>query len=133
MTIRLTRPGTRAATAQPVHVMATFCAAASWTTSGLATIDVMNIALVITVPWYTARTRNAIVWRPFAGSVPNAVLEMDCNIGNTTPAARAVLLGVAGARTRPVATKLWPRPQAVRTDQGASVYQILPPRPILIQ
>src|SRR5438094_7922397 len=98
MTIRLTRPGTSAATAQPVHVMATFCAAASWTTSGLATIDVMNIALVITVPWYTARTRNAIVWRPFGGSVPNAVLDIDCNVEDTTPADGGVLHGSAGAR-----------------------------------
>src|SRR6266567_3957225 len=121
MTIRLTRPGTSAATAQLVHVMATFCAAASWTTSGLATIDVMNIALVITVPWYTARTRNAIVWRPFAGSVPNAVLEMDCRIGNTTPAARAVLLGVAGARRRSVATKLKPKPNVLRPNHETSL------------
>src|SRR5438034_7210424 len=95
MTSTLTRPGTIAAVAQLVQVMAMFCAAASCTTSGLATIDVMNIALVITVPWYTASTRNAIVCRPLTGSVPSAVLEMDCRMGNTTPAARAVLLGVA--------------------------------------
>src|SRR5439155_4994078 len=106
MIIRLTKPGTRAANAQLVHVRATFCAAASCTTSGLATIAVINIALVITVPWYTANTRNAFVCRPFTGSGPITVLEMDARIGNTTPAARAVLLGVAGARMRSVATRL---------------------------
>src|SRR5438876_9421119 len=96
MTSTLTRPGTIAAVAQLVQVMAMFCAAASCTTSGLATIDVMNIALVITVPWYTASTRNAIGCRRLNGSGPSGGLQMDCRMAYTTPAGQPVLLGVAG-------------------------------------
>ena len=49
-TMRLTSPGTKAACAHPTHVITMPCAAASCATSGLATMAVRNIALVITVP-----------------------------------------------------------------------------------
>ena len=49
MTIRLTTPGTTAARAHRFHEIAIPWSSANWTTSGLATIEVTNIALVMTV------------------------------------------------------------------------------------
>ena len=61
----------------------------------------MNIAAVIISPWYSAKIKNEPIFRevPFLGSEPNDC-DNDSIIGYKTPPARAVLLGVAGAKIR---------------------------------
>src|SRR5688572_4525421 len=99
-------PGTAAANAHSPHVIVIPWFAASPTDNGLATIAVRNIALVITVPLYATRVRNALV-RPLPiGSDSGAALASDWRIGKITPPARAVLLGIAGASTKSAATRL---------------------------
>src|SRR6266699_2311919 len=97
-------PGTIAAVAQPVQEMLMPTSPASLAASGLAAIAVRNMALVMIVPWNAAIVRKAPILRavPSSDRLPY-VSESDFKIGNTTPPARAVLLGMAGASTRSVA------------------------------
>src|SRR5687767_9427975 len=95
-----------AAVAQPVQEMAMPMSPASLAASGLAAIAVRNMALVTIVPWKAATVRKAPILRavPSSGGLPYA-RESAFRIGKTTPPARAVLLGMAGANTRSVAIR----------------------------
>lgn len=78
---------------------------------GLPAIAVKNIAAVIKLPWNSVKTRNAPILRadPSFGFEPNDS-ESDLIIGNMIPPARAVLLGVAGARIKSTPTIEYAKP-----------------------
>src|SRR5688572_23370695 len=95
-----------AAVAQPVQEMAIHLAPASLAASGLAAIAGRYMAPVKSRALRAAYVRRAPTLRavPSSGRLPYA-RESAFTIGKTTPPARAVLLGMAGANTRSVAIR----------------------------
>ena len=105
-TMREINPGIIAATNQFIHVIWT-CAvfSAKLCAIGLPAIAVKNIAEVIKLPWNSVKIKNAPIFlsEPSFGDEPNDS-DKDLMIGNIIPPARAVLLGVAGAKIRSTPT-----------------------------
>lgn len=78
---------------------------------GYRPLQLKNIAAVIKLPWNSVKTRNAPILHADSsfGFEPNDS-ESDLIIGNMIPPARAVLLGVAGARIKSTPTIEYAKP-----------------------
>lgn len=101
------RPGTDAARAHLPQLMSTgtSSAFAAATATGLPAIAVMNIAelIVLTMTMVIIRYEPSRLRETSSSGRESSSSDSERMIGNTTPPARAVLDGVAGARIRSVA------------------------------
>ena len=90
------------------------------------------MAAVIKLPWNSVKIKKAPIFLsvPSLGVEPNDS-ERDLIIGNIIPPARAVLLGVAGAKIKSTPTSEYASPNVFLPNNLTNWSAIRRPRPVL--